>query len=152
MSRTARCATNDRPLLPPFYRLPVRHRAVFESIYRKIGTLIRILCGEFLVDIDAQTRRLAGMQKTFLKAVRVRIYRVGVALMAHVFLNAEIWNGQPEVQCCGHANRRQISGSMTARFDMIKIGESRHAPQMADTTGMHHRRTNVVDELLLDYI
>jgi hypothetical protein len=33
--------------------LPVHHRAVFEPIYRKIGTSIRISCSEFLVNVDA---------------------------------------------------------------------------------------------------
>src|SRR5258708_39459836 len=80
----------------------------------------------------------------------MREYRVGLAGVAHVLLNAEIWYRQIEVQCCCHTNRRQVRRSMTTRFDMIKIGKCRHAPQVADTAGVHHRRTNVVDEPLLD--
>ncbi len=69
----------------------------------KIGALVGIFGGERLVDIDAQARLIARVQRAVGEAIGVREDRIGLLGMAHIFLDAEIRHRQVEMQRRRHA-------------------------------------------------
>ena len=81
-------------------------RAVELAIHRQIRALIRIFLGQFLIQVDAQPRRVPRIHHAVFECVVVRKHGFHLFGMGHVFLDAEVVNGRIEVQRRRHAHRR----------------------------------------------
>src|SRR5829696_7912717 len=88
--------------------LPVVHRSVQPAVHWQVGTHVRMLRGERLVDIHAQPRCIARMHEPALESVCVRKHAVSLGVVRHVFLDAEVVDAQAEVQGGRHADGTQI--------------------------------------------
>src|SRR5262245_33915662 len=71
-------------------RLPAMHRAIDLPVDWQVGPFIRVLGRERLVDVHAQTGRVAWMHHAVVEAIVMGKNAVGLIGVAHVFLNAEI--------------------------------------------------------------
>src|SRR5215212_4478247 len=75
--------------------LPVMHCSVHQLIDRKVGRLVGVSGGEFLIEFDAEPWFVAWMKHSLRESVGMRKRLVGELDMRHVFLNAEVVNGEP---------------------------------------------------------
>src|SRR5260221_6277848 len=64
----------DTNILPPCDRLPIRHRAVFQSIDREIGALVRISSRQRLIDIHTRPGLASGVERALRESVCMREY------------------------------------------------------------------------------
>jgi len=71
------------------------HCSVHELIDWKIGRLVGVSGGEFLIEFDAESWFVAWMKPSLRESVGMRKRLVGQLDMRHVFLNAEVVNGEP---------------------------------------------------------
>jgi len=70
--------------------------------------------------------------------------------VSHVLLDAEVGDGDVEVQRGGEADGREIVGTVGAAADVVEIGELEDAPEVGDPTGVDDVGADEVDELLGD--
>src|SRR5262249_32172459 len=76
----------------PTSRSPVVHRAVELAIDGKVGSFVRVLGGQCFVDVHAEPRFVAGVERPFGEAISVREDAVRLLRVPHVFLNSEVVN------------------------------------------------------------
>ena len=105
-----------------------RHQSVMEPSRRRatgqVGVFVGELGGEFLVDLDAETGCVAGVQVP----VRVASTRAGTPratrrVVAHVLLDGEVRRGQTEVQRGGQGDRRDVRRAVRAAADLPDLGQ-----------------------------
>ncbi len=72
--------------------------------------------------------------------------------MAHVFLDAEVRDGDVEVHGRGDGDRGEVRGAVRAGADLVERGQVEDAAQVGDAAGVHDRGAHVVDELLGDQL
>src|SRR3546814_7359316 len=78
--------------------LPAPHGAVFQAGYGEIRGLVGVLRCEGLVDIAAVAGCLAGMQEAIVEDVGMGQDRIGLVVVAHVFLDSEVRHQEIEVE------------------------------------------------------
>ena len=69
--------------------------------------------------------------------------------MLHVLLNAEVVYAEIEVQRCPHADGTQVGGPMGPGSNLVHFRKVRNPAQMRDSSRMHDRGADVIDQLLL---
>src|SRR5690348_4337849 len=82
--------------------LPVEKSAVELAVDGQVGALVGILRGEGFVQIDAESGRVAGVHIAVAEGIMVRENGVGFGGVRHMLLNAEVVDGEAEVQRGGH--------------------------------------------------
>src|SRR5215472_17417602 len=90
------------------FALPIMHGSIELTVHRQVGSLIRELPSQLLVNLDSQSRLFPGMHPSILEVVGVRENLVGFRSVSHVLLDAEVLHAQIEMQCRRHAHRTQI--------------------------------------------
>src|SRR3546814_10176983 len=76
--------------------------------------------------------------------------RIGLVVVAHVFLDSEVRHPEIEVERGAHADRRQVGGAVAAGADLKELSQRGDPAQLRDAAGMNHGSPDVVDELILD--
>src|SRR5262249_30769960 len=113
-------------------RLPAVNGSVQEAARGQVGAVLRVLGGQLLVEVDAQSRGFARVEHAVLEAVGVREDPVRLLGVAHVLLDAEVVDGQVEVQGGGHADGGEVGGAVAARAHVEELGEGGDLAEVAD--------------------
>src|SRR5260370_30096130 len=87
------------------------------------------------------------MQISILEIVSVRKYVIGFASMPHILLNSEITHRDVEMERGRHRNRGEIRRAVTARADVIDIGQGSDLLQGRDSSSVNYRHSDVVNQL-----
>src|SRR5258708_5166965 len=135
-----------------FSSSPRMHRSILLAVHRQVSSLVWIFRGQRFIDIHTQARGFSRMHEPVFERVRVWKYFVRVLTMPHVFLNTEIVNTEVEVQGRRHADRTQVRCAMRPRTNLVHLGQAGNFSQMGNATRVHHRRANVVNQVLLDQL
>ena len=106
--------------------------------------------GELLVEGDAMPGRLAAEQSSVAEHIVVREDFIGLLRVDHPLLDAEVRHPGIEVQRCAHADRRQVGRTVEARAHLVECREVREPAHVRNAAGMHDRRADEVDQVLLD--
>ncbi len=114
--------------------------------------MIGVFCGERFVDIDAEAGSVAGIHVAGVEGVVMGKDFVGKRRVVHVLLDAEVVDGEAEMQCGRHGDRRKIGGAMEAGADVIELGEVRGLLCMGDAAAVDDGHADVVDPLAADQI
>src|ERR1700759_1363271 len=104
----------------------------------------------FEVQLDAQAGCLARVQESVLKGVASPedLQRTGAVL--HVFLYAEVVDGQPQVQGRRHTNWRDIGWAVNPGLNLVLLGEGEQLPHGRNPAGVRDGRPDIINKLLAD--
>ena len=76
--------------------------------------MIGILRGQLLVDVDPEAGSISRVHVPFAETVPMGEHLVGQTGMRHVFLDAEVVDGEPEVQRRRHGDGRKVGRTVEA--------------------------------------
>ena len=113
---------------------PIRFRRVLSETASR--TLVGILARELFVEVHAEAGGVAGMHVAVVELIAVREDFVGLFVVRHVFLDAEVVNGEVEVQRGGHADGREVRGAVAAGADVVERGEVGELFERGDAAGV----------------
>src|SRR6266567_4043334 len=130
--------------------LPIVHRTVELAINRQVRPPIRILRSEGFINVHAETGRVPRVHHSVRKAVGVGKDAVRLLGVAHIFLDAKIVDAQIEMERGRYAHGAQIGRAVRSCPDQVELRQAGDLPQMRDSSGMHHGRPDVIDQLFLD--
>ena len=76
------------------------------------SALVGMLCGERLVYIDTEAGLIPRMHVAGFEPISVREDFVRKCAVMHVLLDAEVMDGEAEMEGCRHGDGREIRGSV----------------------------------------
>ena len=95
------------------------------SVDWQIRPLVGVPHGERLVNVNAQSRRLARIHEAIFERISVRKDGVGFQRVTHVLLNSKIMNAEIKMECRRHAHRTEISGAVRSCTDVVHLRQAR---------------------------
>src|SRR3569833_3104751 len=101
---------------------PVMHAPVLQTVDRQVGLTVGILRGRLLVDVDAETRLLRGVQHPVGEPVGVGEDRVRGRGVRHVLLDAEVRHRDVDVQPGGLVLWRLVGGVVCLGLFVVLVG------------------------------
>ena len=132
--------------------LPVGEGAVEFASYGEVGSLVGVFGGEDFVDVDAEAGGVAGVHVASVEGVVVGEDLVGERGVVHVLLDAEVVDGEAEVQGGGHGDGGKVGGAVEAGADVVEGGEVGGLLEVGDAASVHDRHADVVDPLVADEV
>ncbi len=87
----------------------------------QIRSLVGVPRRARLIDVNAQSRRLAGIHEAILERIGVRKDGVGFRRVTHILLNSKIVNAEIKMQRRRHAHRAEIGGAVRSRADVVHL-------------------------------
>ncbi len=104
--------------------LPTVNGPIQFAVDRQVGPLVGMPCSESLVNVNAQSRRLAGMHEPILEGIGVRKDGVRFRRVTHILLNSKIVNAEIKMQRSRHAHRAEIRGAVRSRADVVHLRQA----------------------------
>src|SRR4051812_15554827 len=129
--------------------LPIPHRPIELAADGKIRTLVRKLRGKRLVEIDPVAWRFRGMEISIREAIPMWKHVERGGRVRHVLLDAEVRDGNVEVERRAHRDRREVCRTVTAHLHVIQVRECRNLLQRGDAAAVN-RHAEIVDQLFGD--
>jgi hypothetical protein len=72
--------------------------------------------------------------------------------VAHEFLNPKIMDAQIKMQSGRHAYRTHVRRAVASSPHLVQFGQTGNLSQVRNSSRMHNRGPDVIDELLLDQL
>src|SRR5699024_1971616 len=130
---------NGRLMVMMFLSSPIVDRTVVKTIDGQVCGGIRVFGGQILVELNAQARGITGMEEPPVEGVGGLEDLESICAVRHVLLDAEIVDGQAQVQVSSHSDRGDIGRTVHARADAVDIGEVEDLLQAGYPAGVGRR-------------